>query len=236
MIRLQPARAHREELIDSFEHSHEAFARSFGDIRRINRYLGGTAVMLRELERLLPAGGEATLLDLGTGSADIPVTLARWARGRRGRLKVVGLDANSKVLQYARAESAGEPDVQLLAGKAEALPFPDGAFDFVASSLTFHHFEDPVAIAALREMGRVARRAVIVNDLRRGYLPAALIWLVTRATGMHPLTRHDAPLSVMRSRTLPEYVALGKSAGLGNVRVAAHPFWRASLVARVEAP
>src|SRR4029079_7287745 len=56
------------------------------------------------------------------------------------------------------AEGMG-PDVVC---PAEALPFPDGSFDVVACRIAAHHFTD--VAAAMREMARVTRRLVVVED------------------------------------------------------------------------
>ena len=48
--------------------------------------------------------------------------------------------------------------------RAEDLPFADGSFDTVATRIAPHHFED--VGAAMRELARVARRLVLVADLR----------------------------------------------------------------------
>lgn len=225
---LFPPRDGREELIDRFDHPAEAFAKSFRDIRRINRYLGGTAVVRRHLAESLRPGDGAILLDVATGIADIPHALMSWASRRDVRLRFLALDANP----HALAAADRHPQVQLLLGDGARLPLPDDSVDFALCSLAFHHFNDDFAVRLLREMHRVARRGVIVNDLRRGRLPAFLIWIVTRATGMHPLTRHDAPLSVLRSRTLSEYRELAERAGFAEAVVRAHPYFRAALVVR----
>ena len=76
------------------------------------------------------------------------------------------------------------------------------------------------AIAMLREMGRVARRGVIVNDLVRcwhGYLGG---WLFGRLLTCNPLTRHDAPLSFRRAYTRAEMRDLASQAGLQPVTFA----------------
>ncbi len=184
----------------------------------------------RELDRLVSPLESCSLLDLGTGTADIPLFLIQRARSRGGYIRVTALDASEKIVQLASQQAQGDPDIELVTGDASKLPFADKSFDFVTCSLTFHHLTDAVAIKTLREMHRVARVALIVNDLQRGYVPTALIWLVTRLTMMHRLTRHDGPLSVMRSRTLAEYRDLAAYAGFSQAVIRGHPFWRASLV------
>lgn len=229
-----PLRVERDERIDSYDLPIVDFEQSFSDIRRINRFLGGTAVVRRELEALVVSDQTVTMLDLGTGTADIPLAMIRRTRSHGGRIQAVALDANPTIIQIAKREANGDPDLKLMVGNAVQLPFADGSFDFVTCSLTFHHFSDSVAVSTLREMHRVARHALIVNDLQRGYLPACLIWLLTRLARMHSLTRHDGPLSVMRSRTLAEYRDLGARAGFPNARIRSHPFWRAALVVTKE--
>jgi ubiquinone/menaquinone biosynthesis C-methylase UbiE len=226
-----PNRKRDKELIDSFNQPDDDFRNSFRDLELINRCLGGVAVVLRELERLLPSSLQpVSVLDVGTGAADIPRALIRWARHRGQALSVVALDANEMALSIAQSHRAER--LRFILADGTALPFRDESFDFVLSSLTLHHFDDGPAVRVMGEMRRVARRGVIVNDLRRGYLPAALIWIVTRLTGMNRLTRHDGPLSVLRSRTVEEYRQLATQSGLVSAEVHKHPFWRAAIVAR----
>jgi len=65
---------------------------------------------------------------------------------------VVGLDPDPNLLRAARHRA---PEALLVQGRAEALPFRDGAFDTVVSSLVFCSVEDPAA--GLREVARVLR-------------------------------------------------------------------------------
>jgi hypothetical protein len=103
------------------------------------------------------------------------------------------------------------------AADARCLPFGDLSFDVVMCSLALHHQVPDDALAMLREMRRVARRGVVVNDIVRcwrGYWGA---WLLSRTLSRNPLTRHDGPLSVRRAYTRPEMLALAAEAGLGAV-------------------
>ncbi len=84
----------------------------------------------------------------------------------------------------------------------------------------------------LAEMGRVSRRGMILNDLVRtwpGYVGA---WLLGNATTTNRLTRHDAPLSILRAFTPDELAAMAREAGLLSISVTPHLFWRMALVAR----
>ncbi|MHB8645299.1 MAG: methyltransferase domain-containing protein [Thermomicrobiales bacterium] len=213
----------------------DTLARNLRDIRRVNRFAGGTAVVLRHLPELLVGvsrGTPVTLLDIATGSGDIPRALIRWG-GRRGYdLRVQATDVSEEVLAVARRETAGEPAITLEACDARALPYPTGAFDIAICSLALHHFRRAEAVQVLAEMGRVARRGVILNDLTRTWSGYVGAWLLGNVTTRNPLTRHDAPLSILRAFTPDELAAMAREAGLTDIKITSHLFWRMALLAR----
>ena len=105
--------------------------------------------------RLLEAAelGEGTrVLDLGCGTGSLVAMLKR----RHPSARVSAIDPDPKALARARAklESAGSA-VDFEQGFADALPYADGAFDRVLSSLMIHHLTAPEKDAALREAFRV---------------------------------------------------------------------------------
>jgi ubiquinone/menaquinone biosynthesis C-methylase UbiE len=191
------------------------------DLRRINRWLGGVALSKAAIDtivgRLADTGTSITLLDVGTGGADIPVALlADWQRHDR-RLEVTGVDSRPEVLLAARMARPSIDRIRrltLAAADGRSLPYPDASFDVVHASLVLHHLDAPDAVALLREMSRVSRRGVVINDLQRGrrYLWGAR--LLTRLLTRNRFTRTDAPLSVRRAYTLREAKALVAVAGL----------------------
>jgi len=195
------------------------------DLTRINRWFGGAAASRRALEGLLGRRTVPhTLLDVGTGAADIPLALIADGE-RRGRpLRVTGVDARREVLEAARAVEprlATTEALELAVSDGRSLPWPDGSFDVVHASLVIHHLEPPEAIAFLREAGRVSRLGVIVNDLvraRRHWLGArVLVRVITR----NRYTRHDGPMSVQRAYTRIELHALLAGASLRPIGEAA---------------
>ncbi|HEX8324765.1 MAG TPA: methyltransferase domain-containing protein [Tepidisphaeraceae bacterium] len=190
-------------------------------IRRINRALGYTRNTVRHLDRLtrdLPEGRPLRVLDVATGSADVPVAVRRWAKRRGRRVSVVGLDLHAATLAYA-ADYAG-PAVPLVRGDALALPFADGAFDVVMTSMFLHHLPDAMAAGVLREMSRVASHGLIAADLLRHRRAYRWIWLMTLLS--KPMLRHDARVSVKQAFTMKEADALRQAAGLSEARVYRH--------------
>jgi len=192
----------------------------------LNGLFGGRWVTLRQFRRLvrsLPADRTVTVLDVGAGAADIPVTLVRWAR-RRGRpLRVIAFDRGRATLEYARAYTAGYPEISLVQGDALALPVRAESVDFVISAMTLHHLGPEEATRYLAEIDGAARRGWIVNDLVRGRVAYALVRFLTRLFTRSAMARHDGPLSILRSYTPPEVAGLCEKAGLFDVHVVHHP-------------
>jgi SAM-dependent methyltransferase len=194
-------------------------------LRRANRYFGGaraTLSALRPVARDLARTHARTiaLLDLATGSADIPVAMLALAEREGWSLRVVATDVQPEVLEIASlVERKGKLEVEW--ADARNLPYGDATFDVVTLSLALHHFEPVEAARVLAEMRRVGRHALIVNDLARSWPGYAGAWIFGHMLSRNRLTRHDAPLSVRRAYSAREALTLARWAG-----------WRAASVRR----
>jgi ubiquinone/menaquinone biosynthesis C-methylase UbiE len=231
--RLLPPRKDAEELLDQTGHDPAELAANLHDIRTVNRVAGGTAIVLRHLPEMLghvPRDCPAEILDLATGSGDIPRALTTWA-GRQSRpLRLTVTDHSPEILIEARRILAGVPEVTFTVCDARAVPMPDRSFDVVLCSLALHHFPPGEAVQVLHEMDRLSRSGFILNDIRRsraGYLAA---WAASRIATRNRLTRHDMPLSVLRAYTPDELRALLRQAGVPEARVTTHPLFRMAAV------
>lgn len=204
---LVPPRARGAEWLDDNSLDPAIALRSLEDVRRTNRLFGGTAAVLAELRPLL---GESTgrhravsLLDVGTGAGDIPAAARRLAEAMETTLHTMGLDFTQPIARAA-APACGTG----IAGDARRLPFASRSVDVVTCSQVIHHFPDAEVLEIIAEMNRVARRAVIIGELRRSRIAAAGVWLASWPLRFHPVSRHDGVLSVMRGFTTEELGAL----------------------------
>ncbi len=171
----------------------EDMERSLRDLRRFNRFYGGTGVY-RRLLRKMAKHDPLSILDVATGTADLLEESA-------GTPLRVGVDFKIDHLLYMRD---GSP-VRRVVGDALRLPFLSNSFEIVTSAHFFHHLTPDQNEKMLQEALRVARRGVIVNDTRRHYVPFLVVKIIgwLRMTGR--ITRNDAPASVLRGYT-PEEV------------------------------
>ena len=237
-MRLFPTPPYRDvaELLDQADAASEhELEHTLRDIRRANIFGLGTWVIKHHIERLVsewPPGRTLRVLDLATGSADIPEELCRWAGQRGLDIKVVATDISPSIVRFAREriERKGLGDrVVFLACDAASPPFANGSFDVVVCSLAFHHLSVSQACTAMPRMADLARQGFIINDVYRSRGAWLMAWVLAHFTTTNRLTRHDGPASVDRAFTPAELRRMARRAGL-CVRVYRHPFWRVAVV------
>jgi SAM-dependent methyltransferase len=211
-------------------------AASLDDVAAVNRMLGGTRAVLRGLDRLLHGRRQVSILDVGCGAADVPIAIVNRARARGVDVRVVAADLHEGTLAVARRRTACVPEIEVVRADARHLPFADRSFDCALLSLTLHHLDDDDQLTALRQLSRVSRAGVIVNELERTWgnyagarLLAATLWR------RRPITRHDGPLSVLRAFTAAELRSIAAEAGLRGAFVERRFFYRVLLLAGPDA-
>jgi ubiquinone/menaquinone biosynthesis C-methylase UbiE len=158
-------------------------------------------------------GAPHLVLDVGTGTALIPLELGR----RTDATRVVGVDMAREMLRLGRrniARTSPRQRIVLLLADAKHLPFGDRSVPAVASNSLVHHIPDPRAVLA--ELVRVAARPVrlFVRDLLRPSDEHALQALVDKhAADGTPKQRAMLADSLRASLTLEEL--RGMVSGLG---------------------
>jgi SAM-dependent methyltransferase len=209
------------EFMDEASAAGPALHTALQELEYVNRFLGGNRATLRALEQYLDhdTRSTVTLLDLGTGAADIPRAIVQWARTRQLRVRIVAVDFNPSVCDWARQCTANYPEIDLQQADIFALPFDPETFDYVHCSLFLHHFPQEEAITIIRIMHTLCRKGIIINDLHRHPIAFHAITWMTRCLSRSPMVKHDAPISVLRGFKHSELVALGRLSGIPNLVV-----------------
>jgi len=156
--------------------------------------------------------GDQTL-DIGCG----PGYFVRMLADRVGAAgAAVGLDAAPEMVEYARRKARRLPNCRFESGPAEALPFPDGSFDVVLSSLVMHHLPIDLRLRAVGEMKRVLRvgGTVLLADFA---IPRQGAWHILAA-----VTGHASGQMIQRVTPLESLVA---ETGFNELRSGDMPPW-----------
>ena len=152
------------------------------------------------------------ILDLATGSGDIPRLIVDYARSAGADVTVHAIDQQPSTLEIARSLSRDYPEIEFFEG--DVLSFGESSgYDVVLCSLALHHFEEAAAVELLRRCRELSRRYVLVSDLRRGLLATMGVYLLTTFIFREPMTRTDARLSAARAFSFREFRSLAERAG-----------------------
>jgi SAM-dependent methyltransferase len=214
-------RSTEKEMMDLPGNPKALLVEDLRNLRIINRYLGGYRGVIKGLKRLVSKDRmrRFSLLDVGTGSADIPKVIVQWARNRGIEAKVVALEPEPVTAAEAAHQTQHWPEITVIRADGMAPPFQAASFDFVLASQMLHHFTEDKIIALLKTWSGFARKAILVSDLVRDPLAYYGIRFITRLFMRNEMTRFDGPLSVRRALTIKEWRALFREAAVGPFRL-----------------
>jgi 2-polyprenyl-3-methyl-5-hydroxy-6-metoxy-1,4-benzoquinol methylase len=205
--------AHRDrqpELMDDPALDPAEHRRALAGLARINRWSGSAKLLwppIRDLARQL--NRPLRILDVATGSGDVPLSLLDLARREGITLDITGCDLSPLAIDEARSrgENATFRTLDVL---NEPLP---GGFDVVTCSLFLHHLDEPDVVTVLRAMA-AAGSLVLVNDLVRSRFNLLQVWVAARLFSRSRVVHVDGPLSIRGAFTVPEMRRLAERAGL----------------------
>jgi ubiquinone/menaquinone biosynthesis C-methylase UbiE len=210
------------ELLDTDDGTAREVQASLRDLRMVNRWFGGARTTLQLLQRVARRCHLASIrwLDVGGASGDVAALVEQSLAAR-------GIESQATILDRVPTHLNGtHPSV---CGDALALPFADNSFDAVASSLFVHHLEPDEVAVFVREALRVARHALVINDLVRHPAHLALVY-AGYPLYRSRLTRHDSVASVRRAYTVEEMKSILERAG-APVEISRHFLFRMGAIA-----
>ncbi len=161
-----------------------------------------------------PHRGQLQVLDIATGSGDIPLQL--WKRAKRCLLPIAvsGCDISTTAIETARAKaSAAGANIDYFLHDVLRDPLPTD-YDVVTCSLFLHHLDPPDVVEILRKMMLAAKTMVIVTDLVRSRASYSLVWIASHLLSRSPIVRYDGPVSVRAAYTIRELQQMAAEAGM----------------------
>jgi hypothetical protein len=210
------------ELLDGDEGSSEEVSASLADLRNINRWFGGIATTESMVTRVARTLGsrQLSLLEVASGQGYVPKTVREQIRPQGIALDVTLSDRSASHLDHS---------LPAIAADVLSLPFPDNSFDVVHSALFMHHLAPNHVVTCVRESLRVARKAVLINDVVRHGLHLLLVYLGLPLFGSR-LTHHDAPASVRQAYTVDEMRDMLREIPEARVDIRKHYLFRMGVI------
>ena len=220
------------ELMDLPETPQAEFEKALVDIQWVNRHLKGSQTLIEGLQSLIKTSPSRTfqVLDLGTGSADIPIALVQWGQTRNIHFEITAVDDHPVAAAVAHQNVQNYPNIQIMQGDALALDYPDAHFDIVMSSMFLHHLNNQEAVHLLQEMSRLSRIGFVVNDLERSPLAYFGIQILGKLFNKGKVFLNDAPLSVLRGFTVQDIQHLKALSTLDKLQIMRRKPYRLLLV------
>lgn len=218
MFKTFKERSQEAEIIDDFELSGTEIEQTFDSIEKVNIWLGGNQVLVDSLKKTLrhPAlqKKEKLLLhDLGCGSGDGLVSLAKWSRKQQQKIQFLGLDANPFVVQLAKERTRDYPEIQFKTQNIFAEDYSLKNIDIATFNLCLHHFETAEISGLLQKCKTDGVHAILINDLHRHGLAYYLFYLVCWVFRSPKIAREDGLLSIRKGFKRRELIQMAEDLG-----------------------
>jgi 2-polyprenyl-3-methyl-5-hydroxy-6-metoxy-1,4-benzoquinol methylase len=185
------------------------------NLRALNRYFGSYRLVRYFLERWLRPNDNLRILDLATGSGDIPRLIASFAREIGATVTIDAVDFQASTIAIATEQSIGYPEISFHCADIHSFG-AERTYDLVLCSLALHHFSEKDAIRLLRHAVKLSRKKVMVADLRRSWPAKVGIICLTTLVFREPMTRNDGRVSMERAFSFRELAHLATVAGWQN--------------------
>src|SRR5437899_12863076 len=189
--------------------------RDLANLRSFNRWFGGHGLVRHFLRCWLKPNGKARILDVATGSGDIPRLIVDHARRPNVSVHIDAIDQQASTIEIARGLSAAYPEIDSCC--VDLFEWnPSERYDIVLCSLTLHHFSNDDAVRVLQKIRELSTARILVADLRRARWLTFAVYFVTATIYRDAMTKTDARLSAARAFSFVEMGELAKRAGWKN--------------------
>jgi ubiquinone/menaquinone biosynthesis C-methylase UbiE len=203
------------EIMDRRQPVSVELERDLQNLRELNRWFGSYALLKTFLRRWIKPGDNLRIVDLATGSGDIPRLIVDHSRQIGAKVEVHALDRQPSTVKIANTLSVDYPEISFFEG--DILKWqPVDRYDIVLCTLVLHHFSEKDAVRVLQRCREISNKCVLVSDLRRGWLATAGVYLLTAVIFRQAMTRYDARLSAARAFSFGEMNEMAREAGWKN--------------------
>ncbi len=201
------------EVMDDPQLPEDEHCLALAGLTRINRATGVATAMYRRIRRYAKTlSRPIRLLDVATGSGDMPIYWAKQAAREQLSIQCSGVDISPTAIKYAEAQAAkAQVDVQFIQRDVLADRLPIG-YDIITCGLFVHHLSEPQIVRLLTSMQSAAGHAFVICDLERSRLNLACVWVAAQTLTRSKVVHVDAIRSVRAALTRDEFRAIATKA------------------------
>ena len=212
MINLQQ-RSYQKELMDRDDISFDAMASTLKELNIINTRLGGHAITLRGVKKLMNRSSPLTICEIGCGGGDNLFAIYRYCKKNNIPVRFTGIDMNADCIAFAKQQYPELP-CQWICSDYKVVNFGGNKPGIIFSSLFCHHFTNEQLVPMLKWLQQNSREGFFINDLQRHWLAWYLIKYITRFFSRSYLVKNDACISVARSFRKKDWQQLFLQSGI----------------------
>ncbi|MFO7963923.1 MAG: methyltransferase type 12 [Desulfobacterales bacterium] len=220
-------RATEPEGMDHPEFRRISAEQSFRFIGFVNRFLGGTRIVRRFVSSQIartPEDRILRILDIGSGSCDIPISVCRWAEKKGHSIHFTCVENGRHAFRIGSEKVAGTNLPIEMIQDDIFNHFPEKAYDCAVGSMFFHHLSEAGILELVQRLRAFVRTSLLINDLCRnvlGYFGCRLlVWPLPKCV------EHDALLSVRKSFKTAEMHELLGTIRDASIQVSHAPLFR----------
>ena len=193
-------RSDETELIDGPGVQKEMLYRNLHELDILNRRFGGHAATMEGIRKLVTEKNRTYhIVDLGCGSGDTLKHIADWAKARKYKVRLTGVDKNGDTINYLNMKSKEYAEITGTVSDYHDFILRTPTIDVVVCSLFCHHLSDNELMGLFANMKRCAREGFVINDLHRNWVAYYGVKYLTLLLNGSPLSRIDGPISVLRA-------------------------------------
>lgn len=194
-------RTEEAEIMDDFALEGEILRDALDKIASINQLLGGNALTLKGVEKILKNVSpeqEIVIVDVGCGNGDMLRSLANFGTKNNFNFRLIGIDANAFTINHAQNLSKNYSNISYECLDIFSPSFVEIKFDIVLCTLTLHHFKDQEIEGLLAVFYEQARLGVVINDLHRSAVAYRLFQALCFVFRLNAMSREDGLTSILR--------------------------------------
>ncbi|WP_271855963.1 methyltransferase domain-containing protein [Patiriisocius marinus] len=211
-------RSTQEEIMDDFALQGKELELLLNDLKRVNKLLGGNAITINGLKKILThkQSGQITIVDVGCGDGELLRQCAKFTRKKGWDCLFIGIDANEHILKTAEERSTSFPEISYKIMNVLSPKIKEISADVFLCTLFLHHFKNEQISQVLNNFMKQAKIGVVVNDLERSKIAFTLFKLFSAIFIKTRIAKHDGLVSVARGFKKNELFKISEKIAFNN--------------------